>query len=134
MMKFVLLLSVIMSLPTAMHASQISSSNYTVAQANATIASAYAYINSVNESGYLIFEPNLTSAYQYLNSASELMNSSPQAAITNAQKASALAKYQYESISAYRRQSLVVVTAFSIVMLFALYKVMQPTKTRRGAR
>ena len=118
------------------HASQISSSNYTVAQANSTIASTYRYINSVNESGYLIFEPNLTSAYNYISKASLLENTSPDVAVVYAQTAYSLAQSQYDAISAYRGRSLPVLVIFTIVALIALLKVMGPitVKKRKGVK
>ncbi|MDE1768586.1 MAG: hypothetical protein KGH62_04400, partial [Candidatus Micrarchaeota archaeon] len=61
-------------------AQQVSNSNYTVQQANATISQVTQYVNTVNESGYLIFEPNLTVAYRDLNKAISLYNTSPDTA------------------------------------------------------
>ena len=119
-----------------LHASQISSSNYTSVQANATITAAYSYVNSVNESGYLIFEPNLAEPYSYLAKAQELVNSSPNAAVVDAQTALSLAKQQYSTISSYRQDSFPIAAIFTIAMLFALIKAMRPisAKNRKAVR
>ncbi len=129
-MRLAFLLSVLFSLALILHASHISNSNYTAAQANSTITSVYNYVNSVNESGYLIFEPNLTAPYTYLDKASELRNSSPNAAVVDAQTALSLAQQQYNTISSYRQQSLIVAVVFTVAMLLALAKVMRPPKSK----
>jgi uncharacterized protein with PQ loop repeat len=135
-MRLAFLLSVMVLLPMTLHASQISVSNYTAAQANATIASVYGYVNSVNESGYLIFEPNLTAPYNYLGRASELQNRSPDVAVVDAQTALSLAEQQYNTMSSYRQQSLPIIVAFTVAMLFVLVRVMAPirAKNKKGVR
>ncbi len=135
-MRFAFLPFVLLFLPMTLHASQISTTNYTAAQANATISSVYSYVNSVNESGYLIFEPNLTAPYNYLSKASELQNRSPDVAVIDAQTALSLAEQQYNAMNTYRQQSLIVVVVFTVAVLFALMKVMVPirAKKRKGTR
>ena len=125
-MRFALIVFALFSLPLALHASQISSSNYNASQANATISYAYRYVNVVNESGYLIFRPDLVASYKYLSNASALYKSSPDAAVLDAQTALAIAQQQYSSMSAYRSESLPFVAAFTLLMLLALLKVMVP--------
>lgn len=87
--------------------------NYTVTGANATISSALAYVNMVNQSGYLVFFPNLTQAYSYLQKAQGVYNSSPAAAVFYANKAVASAQAQYQSLRSNWLPSFAVMLALS---------------------
>ena len=128
-------LSIILLLPVLLGAQQISSTNYTTSQANATISSAYLYVNTVNESGYLIFQPNLSASYKYLALASQIYNKSPDSAVSFAQQAQALAEQQYGDMTYYKSESLPVITLITLVFLLALAKVMYPVKLgRKGNR
>ena len=60
---------------------QQAASGFSAGYANATMARVSAYVESVNESGYLIFYPNLTQAYSYLDKAQAAYNKSPEAAV-----------------------------------------------------
>jgi hypothetical protein len=132
-MKHALLaLSALLLLTVILSAQQISSTNYTSTQANATIASAYSYVNSVNESGYLIFQPNLTASYGYLSAASRLYNRSPDVAVFDALKAQQLAQQQYSDVVYGGERALPVMVAVTVILLIVLLKVMSPT--RRTAR
>ena len=133
-MRYAFLLSVLVVLSSIMHASQISGQNYSVKQANSTVAQAYAYVNLVNESGYLIFQPDLSASYGYLSNASSLYLSSPNVAVAYAQKAQQLAQEQYSSIGYYRRMAIPILVAFTILAALALFKVMIPVrkKNKRG--
>ncbi len=116
------------------HASQISKQNYSVELANSTIAKAYAYVNLVNESGYLIFRPNLSASYNYLSNASSLYLSSPNVAVIYAQRAEQLANEQYASIGYYRQIAMPVLVAFTIITALALFKVMVPVRKKDRRR
>ncbi len=134
-MRYVFLLLVVFVFLFPMtHASQISKQNYSIEQANSTITKAYAYVNLVNESGYLIFRPNLSASYNYLSNASSLYLNSPNVAVIYAQKAEQLAKEQYASIGYYRQMAAPVLAAFTIITALALFKVMIPVKKVRRRR
>ena len=127
-MKLPFLFVIAMALLSVAHAQQIRSVNYTQSQANATINSAYGYVNKINESGYLLFQPNLSSAYGYLSKATELENVSPNSAIFYADKAVSSAQQQYGNISFYKAASFPVVVIISLVFFALLIKVMIPVK------
>ena len=121
--------------PILLSAQQASGTTvYTGQQASAVISSAYSYVNAINESGYLVFQTNLTESYKYLAIASQIYNKSPNTAVLYAQEARQLAQQQYSSIGYYRERSLFVIAAIAIAFLIALAKVMQPVKTRRRAK
>ena len=119
------LLSAVLLLPTVLLASYNSTN-----QSNATTAfsSATAYVNYVNESGYLIFSPNLTTAYIYLNKSSSIMSTDPANAIAYANSARHEALQQYEKINSYRTYSVAGMAAFTIFMATILYLYMQPVR------
>ncbi|MHB1830259.1 MAG: hypothetical protein ACYCO0_02605 [Candidatus Micrarchaeaceae archaeon] len=120
--------------PMLLSAQQLSGTNYTSSQANATIASAYSYVNTVNESGYLVFQANLTAPYRYLLMASQIYNKSPNTAVFYAQKAQLIAQQQYSSMGYYRQRSFFVIAVIAIAFLVMLIKVMRPVKVRRRAK
>lgn len=130
-MRYAFLLSVLVALITIMHASQIYAQNYSVEQANITIAQAYSYVNAVNESGYLIFQPDLAQSYRYLSNASSLYTKSPNVAVAYSQMAVQLAQEQYSSIGYYRSKSVPILALFTILAAFALFKVMIPVRKRK---
>ncbi len=76
----------------------IGAPNYTVAEANATIANVSKYISTLNISSYLIFTPDLKSAYAYLSKAKSTYKTSPSAAVSYALQAEASARQAYEEI------------------------------------
>ncbi len=117
-------LSVSFAIAVAGAQSQIT--NPTVAYANQTVSNAAYYISQVNESGYLIFYPNLTQSYSYLAKAQSLYNSSPAAAVIYANKATSEAVAQYARISSYKSESIVVMAAFTIFFALLLGRVMRP--------
>lgn len=120
--------------PVLLSAQQMSGTNYTSSQANQTIASAYSYVNTVNESGYLVFQPNLTASYRYLLMASQIYNRSPDTAVFYAQKAQQIAQQQYSSMGYYRQRSFFVIAAIAIAFMVMLAKVMRPVSLRRRAK
>lgn len=107
---------------------QLAYPNYTAQRANATVQNVSYYIAIVNESGYLIFEPNLTSANNYLTMAQGNTISNPYLAVAYANKAYNLTEEQYNSIEAYKSESLPFIVAFTAAMLILLYKFMIPIK------
>ncbi len=114
--------------------SQIYLANYTPGQANATIQNVSAYVEEINQSAYLIFKPNLTTAYKDLSIAKGNMTSNPNYAVRSANSAYESAKGQYTSIKDYELGSLPIVVGFTIVMILLLYKFMTPIKVKKGYR
>jgi hypothetical protein len=99
---------------------QLGAANYSSKYANATLADATAYVQSVNESGYLIFYPNMTQADAYLAKAAATYNTSPSASVIYSEEAQAAAREQYGSISRYRETSfavMAILSAFSAVVV-----------------
>ena len=88
-------------LTAAAGAQQFNSTGYTPSSANGIINGAQAYVDMVNQSGYLIFYPNLTQAYGYLNQASGIYNKSPDAAVLYANEAVDSARVQYNDIRSH---------------------------------
>ncbi len=101
---------------------QVSNSNFSIQDANKTIASTYDYVSIINASGYLIFAPNLTLAYAYLNKSMSLYKTSPASAIFYAGKAREEADRAYAAISGYRTISLGVVAIFTLALGAILYR------------
>jgi len=112
----------------------IGSGNYTSSAAKTFIASAYNYVNAINQSGYLIFMPNLTLSYKYLDDAESMYNSSPGTAVIYASKAISAARLSYQRISYYKAYSLVVLTVFTVAVGIILYRLMKPIKQQRKRR
>ncbi len=116
---------------TVLHAQSISSPNYTAEDANISIHQAEQYVNSINQSGYLIFYPNLSQAYSYINTAKRVYLDSPSSAVLYAEKAKASAKAAYDEIDVYRRASLLLMIVFTLVVAIALNKFMRPINKKR---
>ena len=114
--------------------SGISTSSYNALQAREYVANATAYVRSVNESAYLIFYPNLTTAYSYLSKAGSYSNSSPSTAVSFAYKAAQSARNAYQNIQVYKTDSLAVVTAFTIATALVLYMYMKRIDRKRKSK
>lgn len=100
--------------------------NYTSAQASQIINSTWTYVNTINQSSYLIFYPNLNASYQYLNQSQGVYKTSPNLAVAYAYLAKKYADKEYARIGTYRNNSLIVMLIFSVIMLAAVYLVMKP--------
>jgi hypothetical protein len=122
---FFLSLACIISLGSA----QSTISNFSKAYANATINQAVSVVNQVNESGYLIFYPNLTQSYLDLNRSISLYNASPASAVIFANRAASEANVQYMLISGYKQISFIIMLAFTIIFTLIIIKVMKPVKS-----
>ena len=94
--------------------------------ANQTLAGAADFVNLVNESGYLVFYPNLTQAYADLGRAGQFLNTSPSSSIVYANKAAAEAMAQYQIISRNRQTAAIVMLAISLLSGLALYRLSKP--------
>ncbi|MGC8629075.1 MAG: hypothetical protein ACP5T4_02595 [Candidatus Micrarchaeia archaeon] len=91
--------------------------------ANATLAKAKAYVQLINESGFLVFYPNLSPSYAYLTKAEKVLNKSPSESIAYADLAVDEAKKSYENLNKYRVWSFIIMVLLTIaigILLFAL--------------
>jgi hypothetical protein len=117
--------------PFSLFASSMSLQNHTVAEANLSISNTSAYLNTVNESSYLIFAPDLKQAYSYLDEANYLRNKSPDSAILYSNLATAAARNAYGDIESYRKVSVAGALVFTIIMGLILYRFMSSVKGSR---
>lgn len=102
--------------------------------ANQTISSAANYIELVNESSYLIFYPNLTQAYSDLAKAQNLYNTSPTSSVVYANKAAGEASAEYERISRYKSESIIVMLVLTALFALLLVILMRPVRNGTGKR
>ncbi len=100
--------------------------NYTHQQANLTISNASAYLSAINQSGYLVFYPNLTQAYNYLARARSLSNRSPSLAENYAQQAESSAASAYSAITSYRYYAFIITAMLTIIVGMMLYLLTKP--------
>ncbi|MDE1874354.1 MAG: hypothetical protein KGI04_04550 [Candidatus Micrarchaeota archaeon] len=121
-------------LAMAVAGAQTQINNPTIAYANETVSNAAYYLSQVNESGYLIFYPNLTQAYSDLFKAESTYNTSPSSAVVFANKAVDEANTEYQRISTYRSESAVVMVAFTIFFVLLLGRVARPVKKSKVAK
>ncbi len=114
----------------SVYSASAASASYTMTAANQSIRNATAYLQTVNESGYLIFYPsNLSVAYSYLNkSETAYSRKSPALAVGYSDKAIFFARSAYLQISYYRNVSIVVMLIFTAIVGLLLYKLMEPVK------
>lgn len=122
-----------LSFMPAGYASSLAQGNYSVEYANMTINSTAAYVQMINESAYLIFTPNLTSAYKYLDMARQVYTAQPDLAVLYAGKAHDAAAEAYNNISSYREDSLIAVAVLTAITAVALYKLGMPVRKARRA-
>ncbi|MGC8652288.1 MAG: hypothetical protein ACP5UH_03505 [Candidatus Micrarchaeia archaeon] len=91
---------------------------------NATIA----YINMVNKSAYIIFYPNLTSAYAYISEAKKAASSDPQNASALLGLAKASAEKQLMAVYKYRTESVIVLAVIAVILAIIIYIYMRPVQ------
>ena len=105
-------------------------SNNAMIAANRSINNASSYLQTTNESGYLIFYPsNLSAAYAYLNkSRTAYSHNSPYLAIEYADKAISSGRSSYSQIGYYRNASIVIMLVFTAFVGFLLYLRMKPVE------
>ncbi len=123
-------IAIILLFPVIVLSQSIGSPHYNSTQSGTSIADAANYIQSINESGFLIFQPNLTLSYSYLALATKFQNSSPNTAVFYAQKARSEALQQYQDIDYYRSRSIPVIVAFAIIFFLILLKLNIPVAKR----
>ncbi|MDE1804392.1 MAG: hypothetical protein KGH59_01250 [Candidatus Micrarchaeota archaeon] len=130
------LLAIVLILLTAQisGAQSVSSANYSVAYASQTINTTLAYIDNVNQSGYLIFYPHLSAAYNYIGEAQKAYRSSPNTAVEYAALAMRSAQEEYSRISSFRAASFAVMSFFTIVSFALMYAVMRRVSVSRARK
>ncbi len=131
MRRTLLLFSIASILALLPSLASASPANATAANATMALNSSYAYVNYINQSGYLIFTPNLTAAYSYLNKSASTLSVSPEEAEQYAALARQSAMEQYARISFYRYYSIAIVLVYTIIMAVVLYLFMQPIRTKK---
>jgi len=100
------------------------------AHGNASLAKAInstaSYVNSINQSSYLIFYPNLTSAYNYLSLARNESQTNITYSYLLLGKANESAQHQAQLMFRYQQLSLLILIALSILLATILYFFMRP--------
>ncbi len=84
------------------------------------------YVNSINQSSYLVFYPNLTASYKYLNEARTEFAANQTYAYSLLSKARQSATEQQTSLLRYQSLSLYILAASSILLAIILYIYMKP--------
>ncbi len=115
-------------------ATLLSSRAYSNASANMTAAinSTSQYIESVNESAYLVFYPNLANAYNVLNAsvnASRTNTTKAYALLHLARASAAAAQHQ---IDQYYSVSLYTLAISSVILAAMLYRLMRKPRSKRN--
>ncbi len=98
----------------------------------ASINSTTAYINKVNQSGYLVFYPQLSQAYGYLNQAKNQSKANLTESYFLLAKARASAYSQQQSLAQNERYSLYALVLISVFLAVLLYVLMAPYRARRN--
>lgn len=110
----------------------ITSPNYTAEQANGIITNATAYVQSVNQSAFLVFYPNLTMANYYLRISESIYKTNTSEAVFYARQAAAAASAAYSGIALRKGIGLFLATVFTIAMGAALYVFMKPIYLKKA--
>lgn len=97
-------------------------------QINQSINSTGNYIESVNQSGYLVFYPNLTQSYKYFYEAKNVSKTNPILAMQLLSQASQSATNQLNILNQKRQGSLYVMLVLTAIVAAILYVVMKPKK------
>ncbi len=108
--------------------------NATTYNISAEINMTESYINMVNKSAYIIFYPNLTSAYSYLEKAKNISRSDPAYASELLYNARKSAGEQLASIYRYRNESVLALSVVAVILAIALYWYMRPTTKVKKAK
>ncbi|MDE1860710.1 MAG: hypothetical protein KGH72_03240 [Candidatus Micrarchaeota archaeon] len=131
-------------------ASSIGSISATRHEANLTISNASSYIRTVNESSYLVFRPDLSTAYSDLAIAESYETTSPGLAIAYADEAQSAAQSAYNGTvmcqslavpinsntgGCYKRQvSLIALVSFTVMTIILLRIFMRPVSKKVRAK
>jgi hypothetical protein len=95
------------------------------------INSTLSYVNKVNQSAYLVFYPNLTSAYNYINNAINVSHTDPAYAYALLHEAAGSAGQQLALVNRYRMQSFYVLVVVSAALAILLSRLMKPRPKAR---
>ena len=98
------------------------------------INSTASFINKVNQSGYLLFYPNLTQAYHYLDIAKTQPANSTAYAYSLLAQARSSAQSQLNAMNAYKTYSLYATVASAVVLAVLLYALMAPRGSAVGRK
>jgi hypothetical protein len=98
------------------------------------INSTRSYVNTVNESAYLIFYPNLTAAYGYIDNAVNVSHTNPAYAQVLLGKARESANAQLADIDRYKTWSFYVLAAVSVVLAVLLVKLMRVKPLKKAKK
>jgi hypothetical protein len=102
---------------------------------NNSINSTAAFINNVNQSGYLIFYPNLSAAYNYLQLAKEnAISGNVTYSYILLARAKQSAQVELESMDKYKTDSLYLLIASTIVLAIILYMLMMPKEKGKAKK
>jgi hypothetical protein len=100
---------------------------------NQSINQTAAYISIVNQSGYLLFSPNLTTAYSDLSEAQNVSRSNPAQALALLAEAHQSAQQQLQYLDSEKNTSFTVLAIITVVLAIALYYVMRRDKKAASA-
>ncbi len=120
----------ILSAPTAVAFASGGGSRQSI---NSSINSTTAYIQQVNESAYLIFYPNLSSAYNYLQKAENVSGTNATMAYVLLSEARASAAKQQDYLNGEKQVSAAVMAALTIITALLLFQVMKRRTPARKA-
>jgi hypothetical protein len=123
-----LVLLAILFLASPAHAAAPAYNGTNITQA---INSTASYVNTINQSSYLVFYPNLTAAYRYLNLSENASRTNPTYAYSLLAEARSSARHQQLAIQQYANLSLYLLIAIAIVLAVVLYVFMRPYRPGR---
>ena len=109
-------------------AATIGNVNYTRSQAANILSNTSAYVNRINESGYIFSYPNMSRSYAYLNEAAASLNQSPGSSVFYAEMSAAYARETYAEMDTQRPFYTGIAIAITFAAAFILYFLMIPVK------
>ncbi len=138
-MRMAMLLTAVMLalISTGIHAS-VATPHATLMQNNSSVSAVInqtaAYINTVNQSGYLIFYPNLTSSYSFLNKSKQAYGNNLSESMFYANRAKSSAEDAYTKIESYKYYSAITLLVLAIALGALIYLYMLPIKKGKAKR
>lgn len=101
---------------------------------SAAINQTEGFLETANQSAYLIFYPNMTAAYGYLHEAINASETNPTRSYAFLNSSVMAASAQLDRIYAYRTESLYALIAGMIVFAVLLRMAMTPVPREKGVR
>ncbi len=101
------------------------------ASMNASINSTTAYIEQVNESSYLVYYPNLTTAYSDLGKAINASKTNETEAAALLVQARQSAQAAQARVEAHKPSSFAILVGIGIIVAALLYMFMRPVRDRQ---